>query len=96
MRRFMALLLALSAPLTWAADDKSTLSKTPSQLQAECQARLRAYRESIECFAPYRLANGGVRSEAFKVCKEVKQPSDCANVESSAPPPRYIDRATPR
>jgi hypothetical protein len=94
MHRVLTILLALSAPLAQAAD--SLLSKTPSQQQAECQAQLRAYRESIECFAPYRLANGGIRPEAFKVCKEVKQPAGCHNVETSAPPPRYIDGAKSR
>lgn len=42
-----------------------------------CREKWREYRESQACFAPYRLANGGVKAEAFKYCKEVKQPELC-------------------
>ena len=42
---------------------------------AECTALRREYARSQACFAPYRLANGGLKPEAFKRCKEVENPS---------------------
>ncbi len=36
--------------------------------EADCAQLLRRYRESQECFAPYRMANGAVRPEAFVLC----------------------------
>ena len=35
---------------------------------SDCAELLRRYRESQECFAPYRMANGGLRPEAFQLC----------------------------
>lgn len=35
---------------------------------AGCGVRQQAFRESQECFAPFRMANGAVRVEAFPVC----------------------------
>jgi hypothetical protein len=43
-------------------------SRPPSARNADCAERLRRYRESQECFAPYRMANGALRQEAFEVC----------------------------
>ena len=40
-----------------------------------CEARKRRYRESQECFAPYRTATGGIKREAFQHCIELKQPN---------------------
>ncbi len=42
-----------------------------------CQEEWRKYRESQACFAPYRLADGGIKAEAFKHCTELKQPELC-------------------
>lgn len=42
-----------------------------------CEEEWKRYRESLACFAPYRLATGGIRAEAFKKCVEVKQPVLC-------------------
>lgn len=42
-----------------------------------CEEQWRRYRESLACFAPYRLVNGAIRAEAFKKCAEVKQPALC-------------------
>ena len=39
-----------------------------------CEARKRRYRESQECFAPYRTATGGIKRGAFQHCVELKQP----------------------
>lgn len=42
---------------------------------ADCEILFRRYRESQECFAPYRLANGALRVEAYQRCTEVPDPS---------------------
>jgi Domain of unknown function (DUF4124) len=42
---------------------------------AECEQLKTAYRESQECFAPYRQANGSVKAEAFQNCQTVADPS---------------------
>lgn len=44
------------------------------QAQATCEEQKRRYAESQACFAPYRLANGGIRPEAYEKCKEAPQP----------------------
>ena len=43
--------------------------------QTDCAELQRRYLESQACFAPYRLANGGLDAEAFRHCSEVKDPS---------------------
>jgi hypothetical protein len=35
---------------------------------SNCPELLRRYRESQECFAPYRMANGAIRPEGFVLC----------------------------
>ncbi len=35
---------------------------------ASCATRQQLYRESQECFAPFRMVRGGLRPEAFLVC----------------------------
>jgi len=42
---------------------------------ASCAELQRRYLESQACFAPYRLANGGMDAEAFRHCIEVVDPS---------------------
>lgn len=56
---------------------------TPStdELAASCRARWNAYRESLECFAPYRRSEHVIDIEAYKHCQVVKEPTDC--------PPQY-------
>ena len=50
-------------------------SAAPTGAQADCETSRRRYRESQECFAPFRLANGAVRAEAFEHCTVVPDPS---------------------
>lgn len=50
----------------------TTSSNGPKSLS--CEARKERYRESQECFAPYRTATGGIKREAFRHCIELKQP----------------------
>ena len=35
---------------------------------SDCAELTRRYRESQECFAPYRMANGAIRTEGFQLC----------------------------
>lgn len=44
---------------------------------AKCREAWMKYRESLACFAPYRVVGGGVKLEAFKHCKSVNQPELC-------------------
>ncbi|MGH6647275.1 DUF4124 domain-containing protein [Aquabacterium sp.] len=43
--------------------------------ETECQKMVRLYRESEACFAPYKIANGVTRAEAFEHCTPVVEPS---------------------
>ncbi len=42
---------------------------------SECAALRQEYAKSQACFAPYRLANGGLKPEAARRCKEVVNPA---------------------
>lgn len=68
-----------------------TKASTPESASQDCATRQRLYRESQECFAPYRLAGGGIKPEAFGRCVEVKDPSaQCGQM------PPYPDVSTAR
>lgn len=45
--------------------------------ESACQAKWREYETSYACFNPYRLANGGVKAEAYKHCKSMPRPAPC-------------------
>lgn len=50
----------------------------PAQSEEEqCQARHLKFRQSQECFAKYRNANGSLRTEASQNCENVEQPAPC-------------------
>ncbi len=54
-----------------------TSGKRPAMVpgdDTDCETWERLYRESIECFGPFRLATGGVRPAAFDACNEVREP----------------------
>lgn len=40
----------------------------------DCETWRRLYRESLDCFAPYRTARGGTKAEAFEHCTPVLEP----------------------
>lgn len=42
--------------------------RPPSAREGNCEDLVRRYRASQACFAPYRLANGALRPEAFILC----------------------------
>lgn len=60
-----------------ASSTPATRTMDMSEKRKRCNEKWREYRESQACFAPYRLVNGGVKAEAYKYCKDVKQPELC-------------------
>lgn len=42
---------------------------------AACAALRKQYAQSQACFARYRLANGGLKPQAFKQCREIQNPA---------------------
>ena len=40
----------------------------------DCETWLRLYRESVECFAPFRTTRGATRAEAFEKCNPIASP----------------------
>lgn len=70
--------MAASAPIT---PPPANHTPTVDETEASCRARWKAYRASLECFAPYRRSEHVIDIEAYKHCKVVKEPTDC--------PPQY-------
>ena len=53
----------------------SLSGSTTGEQAADCAALRREYARSQACFAPYRLANGGMKPEAYRRCKPVENPA---------------------
>lgn len=54
-----------------------TTGKRPAQGvtdATDCNTWWRLYRESQECFGPFRTVGGGIKPEAFERCNEVPSP----------------------
>lgn len=70
-----------TVPVPPAAPIQSTPRTTRNA--SDCAELLRRYRESQECFAPFRMANGGLRPEAFQLCgPDLPDPSgQCTRVD---------------
>ena len=67
-----------SAPPPQTASSAATVKKAGSlsgPAASECAALRQEYAKSQACFAPYRLANGGIKPEAAGRCKEVVNPA---------------------
>lgn len=47
---------------------------SPAEQDNSCAAQMRRYNQSQECFAPFRNANGSVKPEAFRYCKDIPEP----------------------
>ena len=43
----------------------------------QCEEDWKRYTDSQACFAPYRLATGGIKAEAFQRCVEIREPARC-------------------
>lgn len=51
----------------------------------DCATLRRLYRESLACFAPYVLANGATRAEAFQTCTVRPDPAPVCGIEPDRP-----------
>lgn len=63
-----------SAPAPAAA---SAPTKRPAQSvtdDTDCETWRRLYRESEDCFGPYRTTRGGTKAEAFEKCNPIPSP----------------------
>lgn len=63
------------APPANASTPASAVSENTADMT--CEEQWQRYNASQACFAPYRLANGGIRPEAFDNCVAVPQPPRC-------------------
>ncbi|HET7766467.1 MAG TPA: DUF4124 domain-containing protein [Burkholderiales bacterium] len=76
------------------AGPEPSASPSPApQAGSECEEQMQKYQASQECFAPYRLANGAIKPEAFDKCQAVSQPTGCSGPSAPAdrtymPPPQ--------
>jgi hypothetical protein len=75
---------AADAGTTTPVSPAPTIQPAPraTKSSSDCAELLRRYRESQECFAPYRMANGAIRQEGFVLCgPDVPDPSgQCVQV----------------
>jgi hypothetical protein len=57
----------------------NTPAPTVSENTADmtCEEQWERYNASQACFAPYRMANGAIRPEAFDNCVAIPQPPQC-------------------
>jgi len=66
-----------SAPASAAASAPATTTKRPAQGvtdDTDCDTWRRLYRESEDCFGPYRTTRGGTKAEAFEKCNPIPSP----------------------
>jgi len=42
---------------------------------ARCEAERQKYRDSVACFAPYRMPNGSIQPEGLEKCVSMKEPT---------------------
>jgi Domain of unknown function (DUF4124) len=57
--------------------------RAPSE-DTDCETWRRLYRESLDCFAPYRTVRGTTKAEAFEHCNPVVEPPiRCGRVSTS-------------
>ena len=70
-------------------DSAARTGKTAGSLSGspapDCAALRRRYAQSQACFAPYRLANGGIRREAFRHCRNMPDPALTCGPATVAP-----------
>jgi hypothetical protein len=65
-----------AAPTPTAATPAPLLKRPAERVSAttSCTTWWRLYRESQECFGPFRTVGGGVKPEAFDHCNEIQSP----------------------
>lgn len=64
-------------PASDTSSETTVLDTDEDSRKAACQQQWQKYNESLECFAPYRNALGGVKAEAYNYCVEVTKPPLC-------------------
>jgi hypothetical protein len=76
-------------PSRAASGNSARPAKTAGSLSgrppADCAAMRKRFAESQACFAPYRLANGAIRPEAYKHCHQMPDPSATCGPETVSP-----------
>lgn len=55
----------------------AVVSDTNAKSKEACEQQWKQYVDSLECFAPYRNALGGIKAEAYNYCTEVAKPELC-------------------
>jgi Domain of unknown function (DUF4124) len=66
---------AASAPAAKASTPTSARRPAQGVTEAtDCDTWRRLYRESEDCFAPYRSTRGGIKPEAFEACNPIPSP----------------------
>lgn len=66
-----------AAPVAPSAPASAPMVKRPDRIpddRTDCATWARLYKESIDCFAPFRTARGSTREEAFAYCTPVNEP----------------------
>ncbi|PPC86837.1 MAG: DUF4124 domain-containing protein [Methylotenera sp.] len=72
------------APLVKPQQTQPVVTETPqlndvpnvsTNSRDNCEKQIQEYKKSQDCFAPFVIVGGGVKPEAFKYCKEIKQPT---------------------
>jgi hypothetical protein len=70
-------------PAASAAKATKRPPRAPSE-DTDCETWRRLYRESLDCFAPYRTTRGTTKAEAFDHCTPVVEPPiRCGRVSTS-------------
>ena len=65
---------SVAAPLA-PASGATAASGRPASDASDCATLQRLYKESLECFAPYRTAKGATKAEAFDKCPVAVDPT---------------------
>lgn len=69
-----------TSPAPASAPEAAPTEPAPAVSERQrCQQEIQRYRQSQECFAPYRNANGSVSPEAFELCEQLPQPTCAGN-----------------
>ncbi len=64
-----------SQPIAVETPQLKDVPNTSTNSRDNCEKQIQEYKKSQDCFAPYVIVGGGVKPEAFKYCKELKQPT---------------------
>jgi hypothetical protein len=65
---------AASAPASAGSAGK-TAARKPADTATDCATLQRLYRESEDCFAPFKTVGGATKAEAFQKCTVAENPT---------------------